>query len=147
MFESHISVLPSDCLSLSVWLRLQLTHCDLFSIPSICDLSQVKDYRDRALDIHLKKIGPENIEVVNSRALAIRLKKVGPDDVDVAILLQFLSILHDKLGELSQAKDYHDRALAIRLKKLGPEEVDIAIVLHFLGILHDKLGELIKRKF
>ena len=37
-----------------------------------------------------------------------------------------LGSVHVKLGDLSQAKDYHDRALAICLNKLGPDHVDVA---------------------
>ena len=35
MFESHISVLPSDWLSSFVWPRLQLTLCEILSISSV----------------------------------------------------------------------------------------------------------------
>ena len=51
---------------------------------------------------------------------------LGPDHVDVADSFNSLGIVHKELGDLSQAKDYHDRALAIRLKKLGPDHFDIA---------------------
>ena len=47
-----------------------------------------------------------------------------------------------KLGELSEAKDYHYRALAIRLKKLGPEHLDVASSYSHLGSVHKKLGDL-----
>ena len=54
------------------------------------DLSQAKDYLDRALAIHLKKL--------------------GPDHVDVATSYSYLGSVHKKLGNLSQGKDHHDRA-------------------------------------
>ena len=132
------------------------------------DLSQAKDYHDRALEIRLKKLGPEHVDVASSyshlgivhvmlcdlsqakdyhdRALAIRLKKLGPEHVDVASSYSHLGIVHVMLCDLSQAKDYHDRALAIRLKKLGPEHVDVASSYSHLGSVHKKLGDLSQAK-
>ena len=132
------------------------------------DLSQAKDYHDRALTIRLKKLAPDHVDVANSysilgivhdelghlsqakdyhdRALAIRLKKLGPDHVDVANSYNTLGILHFQLGDLSQAKDYHDCALTIRLKKLGPDHVDVANSYNSLGIVHDELGDLSQAK-
>ena len=70
----------------------------------------------------------------------------GPDHVDVAISYHNLGVLHYNLGDLSQAKDYHDRALAIRLKKLGPDHVDVANSYNSLGIVHYNLGDLSQAK-
>ncbi|CAH3168956.1 unnamed protein product [Pocillopora meandrina] len=134
----------------------------------LSDLSQAKDYHDRALAIRLKKLGPDHVDVASSynnlgvvheklgdlsqakdykdRALAIRLKKLGPDHVDVAKSYNNLGIVHKELGDLSQAKDYYDRALAILLKKLGPDHVDVANSYNSLGIVHEKLGDLSQAK-
>ena len=57
-----------------------------------------------------------------------------------------MGIVHEILGDLSQAKDYHDRALAIRLKKLGPDHVDVAKSYSNQGIVHYKLGDLSQAK-
>ena len=74
------------------------------------------------------------------------LSGLGPDHVDVANSYISLGIVHKKLGDLSQAKDYHDRALAIRLKRLGPDHVDVANSYISLGIVHKKLGDLSQAK-
>ena len=50
----------------------------------LCDLSQAKDYHDRAL--------------------AIRLKTLGPEHLDVASSYSHLGSVHEKLCDLSQAK-------------------------------------------
>ncbi|KAJ7390193.1 hypothetical protein OS493_026703 [Desmophyllum pertusum] len=52
-----------------------------------------------------------------------------------------LGTVHRDLGELQQAKEYHDRALDILLEKLGPEHVDVARTYNNLGSVHSKLGE------
>ena len=132
------------------------------------DVSQAKDYHDRALAIRLKKLGPDHVDVANSynslgivhdelgdlsqakdyhdRALAIRLKTLGPEHVDVASSYSHLGSVLEMLCDLSQAKDYHDRALAIRLKTLGPEHVDVASSYSHLGSVHKKLGDLSQAK-
>ena len=132
------------------------------------DLSQAKDYYDRALAIRLKKLGPDHVDVATSynslgivhdelgdlsqakdyhdRALAILLKKLGPDHVNVASSYTNLGSVHKKLGDLSQAKDYHDRALAIQLKKLGPDHVVVASSYTHLGSVHKKLGDVSQAK-
>ena len=86
----------------------------------LVDLSQVKDYHDRAL--------------------AIPLKRIEPEHVDVASSYNNLGSVHKNLCDLSQAKDYHDHALAIRLKKLGPEHVDVASSYSHLCSVHKKAG-------
>ena len=69
--------------------------------------------------VYTKKLGElSEAKEYHDRALAIRLKKLGPEHVDVANSYINLGSVHKKLGDLSQVKDYHDRALAVRLKKL-----------------------------
>ncbi|KAJ7390190.1 hypothetical protein OS493_026699 [Desmophyllum pertusum] len=67
-------------------------------------------------------------------------------DVQVADAYFYIGNVHIHLGELQQAKEYHDRALAIRLKKLGPEHVDVAATYSNLGTAHNDLGELQQAK-
>ena len=50
------------------------------------------------------------------------------------------------MGDLNQAKVYHDRALAIMLKKLGPDHVDVAASYSYLGLVHYQLGDLTEAK-
>ena len=57
------------------------------------------------------------------RALEIKLKKPGPEHVDVAASHNDLGSLHRALDENDQARDYFMHALKIRLKKLGPEHM------------------------
>ena len=74
------------------------------------------------------------------------LKKLGPEHVDVAASYNNLGVVHRQLGDLNQAKDYHDRALAILLKKLGPEDINVAASYNDLGLLHRQLGDLTQAK-
>ncbi|PFX12588.1 Nephrocystin-3 [Stylophora pistillata] len=132
------------------------------------ETDQAKDYYKRALEIRLKKVGPDHVDVAATynnlgslhsdlgetdqakdyykRALEIRLKKLGPDHVDVAASYNNLGSLHSDLGETDQAKDYYKRALEIRLKKLGPDHVDVAASYNNLGTLHSDLGEIDQAK-
>ena len=50
--------------------------------------------------------------------MAIRLKKLGSEHVDISSSYFHLGIEDALLGDVSQAKDYHDGVLAILLKKL-----------------------------
>ena len=58
-------------------------------------------------------------------ALNIRIKKLGPEHVDVAESYNNLGAVHRGLGDLQQAKECQDHAYSIRLKNLGPEYVDV----------------------
>ena len=42
------------------------------------------------------------------------------------ILSPIVTLIHQDLGDLEQAKEYQQRALAIKLKKLGAEHVSVA---------------------
>ena len=167
-FSPHISISngmhlgPENVETANSYHKLGTVH------EMLGDLSQAKDYHDRALEIRLKKLGSEHVDVASSyshlgivhvmlcdlsqakdchdRALAIRLKKLGPEHVDVASSYSHLGIVHEMLCYLSLAKDYHGRALAIRLKKLGPEHVDVASSHSHLGSVHKKLGDLSQAK-
>ena len=61
--------------------------------------------------------------------------------MDVATSYNNLGLVHRKLGNYEQAKEYYHRDLAISLKQLGPEHVDVATSYNNLGLVHDKLGE------
>ena len=167
-FSPHISISngmhlgPEDVETANSYHKLGTVH------EMLGDLSQAKDYYDRALEIRLKKLGPEHVDVASSyshlgsvhvmlcdlslakhyhdRALKIRLKKLGPEHVDVASSYSHLGSVHVMLCDLSLAKHYHDRALKIRLKKLGPEHVDVASSYSHLGSVHKKLGDLSQAK-
>ena len=132
------------------------------------DLQQAKEYYERALAIHLEKLGPDNLDVgtcynnlgsvhdalgdlekakeYHERALAIRLEKLGPDNLDVGTSYNNLGVVHHNLGDLEKAKEYHERVLAIRLEKLGPDNLDVGTCYNNLGSVHDALGDLEKAK-
>ncbi|XP_022777569.1 kinesin light chain-like [Stylophora pistillata] len=79
----------------------------LCTLVDMChDHNQAKDYHNHALEIYLKKL--------------------EPDHVDVAASYNSLGNLHSDLGETDQAEDYHRLALEIGLKKLGPDHVNVA---------------------
>ena len=50
-------------------------------------------------------------------------------------------LLHSKLSDYQQAKEYFERALSIELNKLGPDHVDVARTCHNMGNLHCNLGD------
>ena len=64
-----------------------------------------------------------------SRALARYLPKkkkkikLGPKHVDVAASYNYLGLVHNQLGDLRQAKDFHKRGLDIYTKRLGSEHL------------------------
>ncbi|CAH3169798.1 unnamed protein product, partial [Pocillopora meandrina] len=74
------------------------------------------------------------------RALEIKMKQLGPEHVDVASSYNNLGNLHSDLGDTDEAKDCYKRALEIQMKQLGPEHVDVARSYNNLGDLHSHLG-------
>ncbi|XP_022810162.1 uncharacterized protein LOC111347168 [Stylophora pistillata] len=80
--------------------------------------------------------------------MAVNLSDVDEQDADLEVASIYFNLgkVQDKLGDLSQAKDYHHRALAIRLKKLGSEHVDVAASYGSLGSVHQNLGDLSQAK-
>nr|XP_058960257.1 uncharacterized protein LOC131787183 [Pocillopora verrucosa] len=141
----------------------------LWSLTNMClnhsefRAALVYDCYKRALEIQMKQLGPEHVDVATSynnlgnlhsdlgdtdeakdcykRALEIRLKTLGPEHVHVASSYNNLGNLHSDLGDTDEAKDCYKRALEIRLKKLGPEHVDVASSYNNLGTLHSDLGD------
>ncbi|RMX54099.1 hypothetical protein pdam_00014813 [Pocillopora damicornis] len=127
------------------------------------DVQQAKDNHVRELNIRLKNLGPDHVDVAasysdlgtvcgalgefqqakeyHSQALDIRLKNLGSEHVDVATSFSGLGTVCGALGEFQRAKDYHGRALNIYWKKLGPEHVDVAASYNGLGTVFCALGE------
>ena len=52
-----------------------------------------------------------------------------------------MGLVHDKLDNFEQAKEYHELALNIRHKKLEAEHVDVATSYNNLGLVPYKLRE------
>ena len=67
-------------------------------------------------------------------------------DKDVVNAYSFIGTVHHSLGDLQQAKEYHNRALTIGLNKFGPEHVDVAESYNNLGSVHNDLGDLQQAK-
>ena len=62
----------------------------------------------------------------HAHALDIRLKQLGPDHVDVAACYNNLVTVYRGLGDFQRAEENNARALEIRLKQLGPKNVNVA---------------------
>ena len=69
-------------------------------------------------------------------------KKLGPEHIDVARSYNNLGKLQSDMGNLQQAKEYHQRALDIGLKELGPEHIDVARAYRGLGDVQSGLSNL-----
>ena len=67
-------------------------------------------------------------------------------DTDVAKCYNNLASVHKHLGDLEQAKEYHERAHTILLKKLDPDHLDVATSYNNLASVHKDLGDLKKAK-
>ena len=70
--------------------------------------------------------------------------RTGPDHgqfKQVARLYHNMGLLHRRLCDYQQAKEYYERALSIRLNKLGPDHADVAHTYHIMGTLHRHLGD------
>ena len=74
-------------------------------------------------------------------ALSILLKHVSPNHTRVASIYNRLGSLHQKLGDLDHAKEFHNRALEIKLKKLDPDHFEVAATYSHLGFIHLGLGD------
>ena len=51
----------------------------------------------------------------HQRALEIRIKVLGPNHIDVATSYNNLGLVNEAMGELEQAKHYYQRALEIKI--------------------------------
>ena len=126
-------------------------------------VEQAKDYHQRAIEIWIKVLGPNHINVATSynnlgvvyeamgeleqakdylqRALEIRIKVLGPNHIDVATSYNNLGSVFKAMGELEQAKDYHLRALEIRINVLGPNHNKVVTSCNNLGLVYEAMGE------
>ena len=85
------------------------------------NLQQAKEYYERALDITLKKFGPEHAAVART--------------------YNTLGGVHREMGNLHQAKKYYERALDIRLRRLGSEDIDVKRTYKMLDAVQNALEE------
>jgi len=75
------------------------------------------------------------------KALNIDLKKLGPEHPSVAIDYNNIGLAYGSKGEYDRAIEYYQKALKINLKKLGPEHPDTAIVYNNIGSAYRSKGE------
>ncbi|MFH0945181.1 MAG: tetratricopeptide repeat protein [Planctomycetota bacterium] len=68
---------------------------------------------------------PETLELAEG-ALRIKERRLGGDHVDVAECLHQLGMLHQRRGEMEQAREFLRRAWAIREARLGPADPAVA---------------------
>ena len=68
------------------------------------------------------------------------------DAIQIACTYNELGIVHTYLGDLQQAKQYHEHALDIDIKQLEPNHVDVAASYNNLGSVHRDLGDLQQAK-
>ena len=50
------------------------------------------------------------------------------------------------MGELEQAKDYHEKVMEIYINVLGPNHIDVATSYNNLGLVYEAMGELQQAK-
>ncbi len=77
---------------------------------------------------------------LGEKALEIRLKKLGPEDLDVASSYNSLGIIYSEVGNYEKAIYLGEKALEIRLEKLGPEHLDVASSYNSLGVSYREEG-------
>ena len=53
-----------------------------------------------------------------------------------------LGLVYQNMGDLEQAKDYHQQALEIQMRELGPNHADVCASYNNLGTLYQGMGEL-----
>ena len=65
---------------------------------------------------------------------------LGAKHIYVAKSYNNLGAVHQELGELEQAKDYHQRALEIQINVLGAKHIDVAKSYNNLGAGAPRIG-------
>ena len=74
------------------------------------------------------------------------MENFGSEHEKVADSYNNLGAVHSPLGDLKQAKDFHERALFVYMKRLRPEHADVAASYNNLGLVHRQLGDLKQQK-
>lgn len=71
-----------------------------------------------------------------TQALQLARQRHGPEHQDVALALNNLAALHDRLGGYAKAELIYKEALAIKERLLGPDDLDVALSLNNLAALY-----------
>ena len=72
---------------------------------------------------------------------------LGRNHINVPTSHNKLSEVHRAMGELEQAKDYHQQAMEIRKKNVfSPNRIKVATSYYNLGLVHKGMGELEQAK-
>jgi tetratricopeptide (TPR) repeat protein len=77
----------------------------------------------------------------DTRALDIRMKRLGPQHPDVATSLANIGLTLYSKGEHDKALEYHTRARDIEMERLGPRHPDVATSLGNIGLALNSKGE------
>ena len=127
------------------------------------EFDQAEDYYQKALEIEVKQLGPNHVDVATSynnigqvyskkgdfdkamdyyqRALEIKEKQLCPNHVDVAVSYNNIGLVYSKKGDFDKAMDYFQRALEIQEKQLSPNRVHVALSYKNIGLVYSKKGD------
>ena len=80
-------------------------------------------------------------------ALVICEEQDDPNPIQISISCEYLGIIHTELGDLQEAKQYHERSIDISSKRQeGPNNYQVATSYNNLGNVHLSLGDLQQAK-
>jgi CHAT domain-containing protein/tetratricopeptide (TPR) repeat protein len=124
---------------------------------------EARPLAERALEIRMKELGPDHLDVSQSLhllannfygrgdyakaeplyqgALAIRMNRLGSEHPDVAMSLNNLAGLYSDKGDYVKAEPLCQRALAILEKTLGLEHPNVALALNNLALIYYEKGD------
>jgi tetratricopeptide (TPR) repeat protein len=94
------------------------------------------------INVYLNFLGDYNRAILFAeRTLSTREKILGSDHPDIALSLNNLGILFQKMGNLLEAKLCFERALVIRENTLEPDHPHTALSLNNLGGILQEMGD------
>jgi len=137
-----------------------IAYCNLgLAYQNKGDYDRDIEYYQKALNVGIKKLGPEHPNVASSynnlgsaydgkgdcdraieyhqKALKIWIKKLGPEHPDVGRSYNNLCLAYDSKGDYDRAIEYCQKALNVGINKLGPEHPHVATSYSNLGSAYD----------
>lgn len=125
--------------------------------------NQAVEFHQKALDIELKILGPEHVNVAKTynhlgrvytligdyeqatefiqKALKIWSKTLGSEHHNVALAYNILGVITRLQGDYDRAEGFHKKALTICLETLGPEHPYLASFYNNLGLVYESKGD------
>ena len=92
--------------------------------------------------LHSEYVSAMNFSSVALKLIEDNTIRTGPDHVERFVrIYHIMGLVHWRLGDYQQAKEYYERTLSIQLNMLGPDHVDVARTYNSMGILHSDLGD------